>query len=156
MQNYVQILILVIAGVALLWFAFNILIGHLTKVRELDWRYKPDKMLKKHYQKTHSQGGKEKGVPGEPQICPICSTKLYKGQLVKTNAFPSITGGKDRLMHIQGCSYCIDGDLERKCPVCKKILGIKDILIARIFERPGGRHHVHIVGCNHCKMPAKR
>ena len=156
MQDYVQILILVIAGVALLWFGFNILIGHLTRVRELNWRYKPEKMLKQHYKHSHSHThGNQRGAPGEPQVCPICSTKLYKGQLVKTNAFPSITGGKDRLMHIKGCSYCINGDLERRCPVCKKVISTNDILIARIFERPNRRSHVHIVGCSKCKMAGK-
>ena len=138
MGDFLQVLAFVIIGVALLWFGFTMLMGHLAK-RRLDAASRP--LPQKD--------------PTDPQSCPICSSILKKGQLVKTLAFPSITGGKDRLMHIRGCIYCINGSLERKCPVCGISLDISDVLIARIFERPNRKPHVHITGCNKCRRTGK-
>ena len=95
--------------------------------------------------------GKGSASPGDPQVCPVCSSKLEKGDLVQTLAFPSLTGGRDRLMHIRGCMYCIRGHLERTCPVCNSALGDRDILVARMFERYRRRPHVHVLGCSHCR-----
>ena len=126
----------VIVGVALLSFGFTLVMGHWGKTRLSRFERLP----------------KAKKEPsGDFQACPICSTKLKKGDLVKTLAFPSITGGKDRLMHVKGCAYCIDGRRERNCPVCGASLGLEDILVARIFERAHHRAHVHIIGCNKCR-----
>jgi len=136
MQNYVQLLIFVIIGVALLSFGYTLFTGFWARMR-----------LNRSGLPRKSKGGS----PDDPQSCPICSSKLKKGDLVKTLAFPSITGGKDRLMHIRGCAYCISGRLERYCPVCGTPLDLDDILVARIFERPNRRAHVHITGCNKCK-----
>ena len=91
------------------------------------------------------------GVAGEPQVCPVCSSRLNKGDLVKSLAFPSITGGKDRLMYIRGCYYCLFEDLPRRCPVCGINLDDDDYLIARMFERSNRHNHVHVMGCNNCK-----
>jgi len=133
MQDYLQLLTFVIVGVALLSFGFTLFLGQ--------WaRMNPNR---------NRQTNKKN--PNDPQSCPICSSKLKKGDLVKTLAFPSLTGGKDRLMHIRGCAFCINGRLERHCPVCGTTLDISDILVARIFERPHRRAHVHIMGCNRCK-----
>ena len=139
MQEYLQILVFVIIGVALLWFGFTLFFGRLGLIRSnLDRLPKPDK-----------------ASPSDPQACPICSSKLKKGDLVRTLAFPSITGGNDRLMHIRGCIYCINGGMQRTCPVCGVSLGTNDILVARIFERPHRRSHVHISGCSKCKRVGK-
>ena len=91
------------------------------------------------------------GTPGDPQICPVCSAKLMEGELVSSAAFPSLNGGKDRFMHIKGCLYCLRGDRDRVCPVCGIILKGKEILIARLFERPGRKSHVHVLGCSRCR-----
>ena len=124
-----------VIGVSLLWFGFSFFAGQWEKMYFNRGRFRKS----------------SKASPGDPQACPICSSRLNRGDLVKTLAFPSITGGKDRLMHIRGCAYCVDGSLERYCPVCGAPLGISDILVARIFERPRRRPHVHITGCNKCK-----
>jgi len=137
MSGFLQILVLTIIGAALLWFGFNLFVGQ--------WA----KMYVNHGR--HKRSPKGSGTAGDPQVCPICSSKLERGDLVKTLAFPSITGGKDRLMHIRGCIYCINGNMERRCPVCGASLSITDILVARIFERPHHRAHVHIMGCNKCR-----
>jgi len=136
MQDYFQLLALVIAGVALLSFGFTFFLGQWAKMRlgQIDRLSKPARDSSNDF-----------------QACPICSSKLKKGDLVKTLAFPSITGGKDRLMHIRGCMYCMNGQLSRNCPICGVSLGLEDILVARIFERPNRRAHVHITGCNKCR-----
>ena len=134
MQEYVQLLVIVIVGVALLAFGFTLFIGQWAGMRSS--------------RNNRPQGAKPSS---EFQACPICSSKLKKGDLVKTLAFPSITGGKDRLMHVRGCAYCINGKLARHCPVCGASLSLTDILVARIFERPHSRAHVHITGCNKCR-----
>ena len=135
MQEYLQLLTIVVVGVALLSFGFTLFIGQWGKMRSTrdNW----------------PQANKDSS--NDFQACPICSSKLKKGDLVKTLAFPSITGGKDRLMHIRGCAYCINGRMERHCPICGAYLGLEDILVARIFERPHRRAHVHITGCNKCR-----
>ncbi|MDR2102796.1 MAG: hypothetical protein LBP42_01695 [Treponema sp.] len=89
------------------------------------------------------------GVAGSPQTCPVCSARLEKGVPVKSTAFPSFTG-KDRLMYIRGCFYCLEGERDRVCPVCGALLHREEILIARMFERPG-RSHVHVLGCSQCR-----
>ena len=124
----------VIVGVALLSFGFTLFIGQWAKMRS--------------NRDDPSRGEKSSS---EFQACPICSSKLKKGDLVKTLAFPSITGGKDRLMHVRGCAYCMNGGKARNCPVCGVSLSLDDILVARIFERPNRRAHVHIIGCNRCR-----
>ena len=143
MKQLFEVLIFVVIGVALLWFGYTLFFsvgvpamgrfGH-TRSRR---RRKP------------------KGVsfPGEPQTCPVCSAKLEEGELVSSMAFPSMNGGKDRFMHIKGCIYCLHGDRDRVCPVCGIILHGNEILISRLFERPGRRSHVHVIGCSRCKGP---
>ncbi len=137
MGSYVQSLVLVIMGVLLLWFGYS-LFSNLSK-------------------NTSSRGGKKRrkhvkeGVPGAPRTCPVCSALLDRGERVKSSAFPSM-GGADRLMHISGCPHCLTGGRPRKCPVCGVMLKSEEILIARMFEKPG-RSHVHVLGCTRCRGP---
>ena len=137
MREYIQILVFVIIGVFLLWFGYSLFIGPISKIQ--------------HNRKPRLRKLTGTASPGDSQVCPICSFKLTKGDLVKTLAFPSITGGRDRLMHIQGCVNCLTEDVERKCPVCGSFLAYNDFLIARMFERSFRRHHVHVLGCNRCR-----
>jgi endogenous inhibitor of DNA gyrase (YacG/DUF329 family) len=142
MQEYLQIFALIVIGSALLWFGFNILFGQWGRIRS-------------DHQHHSWLKDRKPAAPNDPQACPICSSKLVRGELVKTLAFPSLNGGKDRLMHIRGCRYCINGGLERNCPVCGTSLDLSDILVARIFERPNHRAHVHITGCNKCRRTGR-
>ncbi|MDR0316750.1 MAG: hypothetical protein LBH97_07625 [Treponema sp.] len=142
MDSFIEILVFVTIGIALLWFAYMLLTGQIKKIR-------------KYRQQSHKEGIPDSGVPGDPQVCPICSSRLIKGQLVKTQAFPSSTGGKDRLMYIQGCVYCLGGKKQRICPVCGASLNLDEILIARLFERSIRRNHVHILGCSRCRRAGK-
>jgi hypothetical protein len=144
MGAYLQILVFVLIGVALLWFGYTLLIGQFAGIR-LAWRQRTKRR----------QPRRGAGSPGDPQVCPVCSARLDRGYLVKSLAFPSLTGGKDRLMHIRGCIYCMNGSRPRVCPVCGACLGEGDILVARMFERPHRRSHVHVLGCSRCKKVGK-
>ena len=91
--------------------------------------------------------------PGDRKFCLVCSAKLDEGQLVSSVAYPASKGSKDRLMHIRGCTYCLSGQRERICPVCKIELTEEDHLISRLFERSIRRSHVHVIGCSKCRGP---
>jgi endogenous inhibitor of DNA gyrase (YacG/DUF329 family) len=148
MSEYLQILVLVITGIALVWFGFNIIFGHRARVRDIDRRTQLVRRLRRRQPKKDQD---TIDFDGERQACPICGTKLKRGELVKTHAFPSVSGSKDRLMHIEGCTYCLNGDLKRNCPICRIPIAKNEILIARVFERTNRHNHVHIVGCIRCR-----
>ena len=136
MRSYIQILLLIICGIILLWLGFFLFFGKLSPFYSyLPWNKK----------KT------VKGKPGNPQVCPVCSTVMYKGDLVKTVAFAPGAKSIDRLVHIKGCYYCLEKGLPRKCPVCQSELSLDDFLVSRMFERSFRRNHIHILGCNKCR-----
>ena len=145
MGSFLQTLAIVIIGVVLLWFGYSLFFGRLAT-------FPSGGSDRKKHKHPHRR---PYGVPGEGQICPVCSSRLNKQDLVKSMAFPSITGGKDRLMYIRGCYYCLYGNLPRLCPVCGINLNDEDYLIARMFERSNRHNHVHVMGCNNCKKTAK-
>ena len=137
MGIYIQTLALIVAGIILLWLGYSLFFGPLSPFFPGFFSLKKKENIR--------------GEPGDPQICPICSIKLERGDLVKSMAFPSLSGGRDRLMYIRGCYSCLNNNLPRNCPVCGTNLNTSDYLISRMFERPNNRSHVHILGCNHCK-----
>jgi len=139
MGDYVQILGLVIAGIVLVWFGYSLFFGKSSPFYPYLFKKKPVD---------------PRGQPGDPQVCPICSMKLTKGDLIKSFAFPP-GGGTDRLMYIKGCFSCLENDVPRRCPICKKIMSLEDYLIARMFERPNRKNHVHVLGCNSCRGTGK-
>jgi len=154
-MGLLQILFFVIFGVALLWFGYSMLIGQWEKIRADSRGYSLSEFGDSRLpEMPFSPDGP--GLPNErslddPQSCPLCSVRLNRGELVNTHAFPSITGGKDRIMHVLGCAYCIGGKYKRKCPVCGSKLHQSEFLVARLFERKRTRNHVHILGCVHCR-----
>ena len=140
MGDYIQILTLIVAGILLFWFGYSLFLG--------PWSpFYPGWFPWSKWGKKAS----DKGTPGDPQVCPICSMKLDRGELVKSLAFPSMSGGRDRLMYIRGCYTCLNTNIARRCPICGLELGFEDYLVCRMFERPNNRNHVHVLGCNHCK-----
>ena len=139
MGTVLQILILVLIGVILLWFGFTLFFAVPGGA--------PMPVFKR---KNRGSRPKSEGIPGMPRTCPVCSIRLEKGEKVKSSAFPSM-GGYDRLMHISGCVYCLEGKRRRVCPVCRAVLHENEFLISRLFEKPG-RSHVHVLGCTCCKM----
>jgi len=140
MGVFIQTLSLVIAGIVLLWFGYTIFFSPLSP-------FYPGFFPWSNWRKKETI----RGEPGDPQVCPVCSIKMERGELVKSMAFPSLTGGRDRLMYIRGCFSCLQHNVPRRCPVCGADLDLNDFLISRMFERPGSRSHVHVLGCNHCK-----
>lgn len=131
------IVFLVLAGIALLTFAYGLFT---TPTR----RRKP------------VPRGPARGKPGDKGVCPVCGLVLDNGKQIKSAVFP---GEGERLMHIFGCPRCYpyaERDIERKCPVCKKTVSPEGYLIARLFERPHGKRHVHILGCVECRLPKKK
>jgi hypothetical protein len=143
MENFVQVLAFAVIGTVLLWFGYTLFIGAGIRI--------PAGGGPKWRRRRKAPG---ESCPGAPQTCPVCSAKLAPGELVKSSVFPSLTGGQDRLMHIRGCVYCLNGERQRVCPVCGARLGAKDILVARMFERPR-RAHVHVLGCSRCRKVGK-
>jgi len=148
MKQFFEVFVFLLIGVALLWFGYTLFftIG-IPALGGFGRRGYRRKGLKPSGEST----------PGDPQTCPVCSAKLRPGELVSSSAFPSLNGGKDRFMHIRGCIYCLQEDgRERICPVCGTILNGNEILISRLYERPGQRSHVHVIGCSNCKKPGLR
>jgi hypothetical protein len=133
----IQVLGLTVSGIVLMWFGYAMFFGPLSPLAA-----------------GHITWGKDKqyrGRPGDPHICPVCSIKMFKGDLVKSIAFPNVAYSKDRLMYIRGCVSCLSHDLPRSCPVCGSRLSVKDYLVSRMFDRPNNHNNIHVFGCNHCK-----
>ena len=143
MKQILEVLIFIMMGTALLWFGYTLFFSIGVPANGGGSRYRKHRRLKP----------RSESIPGEPQTCPVCSAKLEEGELVSSLAFPSLNGGKDRFMHIRGCIYCLNGDRDRVCPVCGVVLKEDEILISRLFERPGRRSHVHVLGCTRCRGP---
>jgi RNase P subunit RPR2 len=139
MDKYLWILGIVVIGLALLYFGYNLFFGPLSRMRR------------------SASGGNHRGQPGPGLVrkvearrtCPVCSIRLLPGERVKSWAFPA-GRTSDRLMNIAGCPYCLRGDRPRICPVCGAVLGDGENLIARLFDKPG-RSHVHVLGCSQCR-----
>jgi hypothetical protein len=146
MGTLFQLLVFSIIGVILIWFGYT-LFFRLTKGR----KEVEDTEDENNRSRTRRPDGSriENGNPGDPQICPICAAKLNFGERVKSAAFPGIPG-QGRMMHIWGCVYCLDGSRRRVCPVCGATIQVDQILVARMFEKPG-RSHVHVLGCSYCR-----
>jgi hypothetical protein len=146
MGTLIQALFFVFTGILLLWFGYTLFFSLPAGGRSSSRRSSSRRKAR-----LKPQG---ESTPGASRTCPVCSALLGKGERVKSSAFPSM-GGADRLMHIAGCVYCLEGERTRVCPVCGSVLFDDEFLIARLFEKPG-RSHVHVLGCTRCKMPAKR
>ena len=97
-----------------------------------------------------------RGYVGDSGVCPVCETILGKGEQIKSALYP---GESDRICHIFGCPHChpyLQDSVRRVCPVCKKTVPQEGYLIARLFERPNNKRHVHILGCTGCRVGRKR
>ena len=87
MYMYLQILLLVIIGIILLWIGYTLFLSPISP-------FYPGWFPWKNWKKKENI----RGEPGDPQVCPVCSIKMVRGELVKSVAFPSLSGGRDRLM----------------------------------------------------------
>ncbi|MBP5793596.1 MAG: hypothetical protein J6W46_08165 [Spirochaetaceae bacterium] len=88
----------------------------------------------------------------EPGCCPLCGTFLVGKEKIKSSVFEG-GNASDRLCYIHGCPHCLPPEtpeIKRICPVCRKTVPLDGHLTARMIERKGGAHHVHILGCTEC------
>ncbi|MDR2047968.1 MAG: hypothetical protein LBP69_00790 [Treponema sp.] len=139
MRIIIQVLLFTFAGIFLLWFGYTLFFAI------------PGGVSFPVLHRKHRRKPKEEGFPGAPRTCPVCCAKLENGERVKSAAFPSFNGA-ERLMHISGCVYCIEGDRRRICPVCNAVLRSDEYLVARFYEKKKPqRAHVHVLGCSRCK-----
>jgi len=152
MDKSLYILIYIFAGLILLWFGHSLFFGKLSPFFPKIFSFKEWRRLsKKIKEKEENEKLFEKGEIGSSRVCPVCSSRLVKNEQVKTKAFPSVAGGKYRMMHIRGCPICLNNNADRTCPICKIELGLDDFLICRMFERSTSKNHIHVLGCNHCR-----
>jgi len=137
MGKFIHILLMTICGIVLLWFGYTLFFGKLSPFYpSLPW----------------SKKKKFKGTPGDAKVCPVCSMLMLKGDLLKTVVFPPKNPESiDRIMYIKGCFSCLNNNVPRRCPICKTKLSVEDFLVARMFERPFTKNHVHVLGCNRCR-----
>jgi hypothetical protein len=165
MESNFKLLAFILVGLLLLWFGYRLYIKYFKKKSIVDG----DRLIKISKESEPPDGTSSSGAapvwkPNKStastggassdglMICPICLFRMDEGDRVKTTAFPYLTKyDKSRLMHIHGCVYCMDGKRERLCPVCGKTISVNDFLIARMFDRPGRRSHVHVLGCPQCR-----
>ena len=156
MKQFLEILVFVIIGAALLWLVFSLFVRFGIISREKGSKDNQGKNDDKQDGKKDDRKPKVRGSAGDgdsTKTCPVCSGQLSKGELVNSAAFPSTDGSKERLMHIRGCVHCLNGERDRVCPVCGAVLEKNEILIARLYERTGRRSHIHVIGCTRCKGP---
>ena len=135
-------MIMTICGIVLLGFGYFLFFGKLSPIYPyLPWGKKDRNLVE----------------PGKSRHCPLCRYMLANGELVKTFVYPASSNNKDRMVHIKGCSRCLNNnEIQRRCPVCKSSLSIDDYLVSRMFERSRSKNHVHVLGCNHCRKPRKQ
>ena len=161
MDSNLKLLLYIIIGLLLMWIGYKLFFMFIKdkNTENVDRDKAPPNGAKSSSNGAPDSGAKPpmkkyKGTEdsGGLMICPLCLFKMDNSEMIKTTAFPPMTpDAKDRLMHIHGCVYCIDGKRERICPVCGKAIGVKDFLVARIFDRSIRRSHVHVLGCTQCR-----
>jgi hypothetical protein len=160
MDSNLKLLIYIITGLLFVWSGYKMYFSFFMKksVKNVDLDFEtpvvnPDPAGAPPPPKSQNKS-QNKSSSGGLMICPVCSSKMDNGDMVKTKAFPSPRPyEKNRTMHILGCYYCMDGRRDRICPVCGKSISTTDYLIARMFDRTHGHTHVHVIGCTQCKTP---
>jgi hypothetical protein len=170
MSQFITILLAVIWGLLLLWFGYSLFFMRRKK------RQEPQAFLRTADQDSLSgreprseaaarlagsseprssprfrRPAEDSGRPGAAQTCPVCSARLEEGELIKSSVFPSFNG-EERIMHIRGCPYCLTGNRDRHCPVCKVLLKSEEVLIARMYDHHPGKPHIHVLGCSRCRF----
>jgi hypothetical protein len=105
------------------------------------------------------RGGSSKGAAAPvstPRLlnCPVCGSKLPRGEGVRTAAYP---GTDERLVHIYGCPRCYGpgAALRRRCPVCRRALEGEEHLVGRLVRGEKGGRSVKVWGCSRCAGPQR-
>ncbi|MFP4508699.1 MAG: hypothetical protein ACLFNQ_01070 [Spirochaetaceae bacterium] len=93
--------------------------------------------------------------------CPVCHAQLSSGERIRSVVFSGGTAHREireHTTHIFGCPHCYPHNNlnPRQCPVCEQTLSRDGYLIARMFQRPGKKDHVHVLGCTECRSGPRR
>jgi hypothetical protein len=155
MVLYLQLFASVFLGAFLLWFGYTLVFRFGKNGPSPSSRRDGPEEVPDPAPAGTSAGGSAAmsagNADGGHRVCPVCSALLFKGERVHSSVYPP-GPDKTRLMYIDGCVYCLEGKRVRQCPVCGAILGHGEILIARMFDKPG-RSNVHGLGCSRCRGP---
>uniref|UniRef100_UPI00298DF93F hypothetical protein n=1 Tax=Treponema sp. TaxID=166 RepID=UPI00298DF93F len=84
--------------------------------------------------------------------CPVCNTRLEKGQNLISKVYRPMDV-PDQRCTINGCPHCYprpEPGIKRQCPCCKKEIPINGYLIARLFNYKNNKKHVMVTGCSEC------
>lgn len=95
---------------------------------------------------------KEYIIKQEKPPCPVCGSRLYTNDNIKSVVYKSELD--EQVCHIHGCPHCyptLKEGIKRHCPVCKKEISINGYLVARLYTKKNLKKHIHIVGCNNCR-----
>lgn len=86
----------------------------------------------------------------EKMPCILCGSRLYRGENVSSKIIK--TDG-DTIVHVYGCPNCYGptGNVLKKCPICDTILKNEAFITGRMWDRAGGKKHLHILGCETCR-----
>lgn len=109
--------------------------------------------IKKYLDGQKKKNSKKKNL--QPVKCPVCSSSLYVGENLISKVYRPMNV-PDQLMVIMGCPHCFpecEPGVVRTCPVCHKSVKKNQSLTARLFNKSGGKKHVHVVGCSNCHKP---
>lgn len=104
---------------------------------------------------------KSAGGPREPKYCPVCRAQLAAGERIKSVVYQGgVQHGTvtEYTTHIFGCPHCYPANRghPRICPVCSGEVNRDGHLIARMFEKPGAKKHVRVLGCTACRENRRR
>lgn len=91
----------------------------------------------------------------EKMPCILCGSRLYSGETVSSKIIK--TDG-DTIVHVYGCPNCSgkQGNVLKKCPICDTVLKQDAFITGRMWDRPGGKKHLHILGCDSCRGGSSR
>ena len=105
-----------------------------------------------------SPRGNKQPAPGGPEAktCPVCRCSLAAGERIKSVVYrDGVQHGEitEYTTHIFGCPHCYPANRRnpRICPVCRGAVNPDGHLVARMFERPGRKKHVRVLGCTACR-----
>jgi len=106
-----------------------------------------------YYKKNQASSKKERVL--QPVKCPLCGSSLYVGENLISKVYRPMNV-PDQLMIVMGCPHCYptcELGVKRICPVCHKSVATDQSLTARLFNKTGGKKHVHVIGCTNCHSP---
>jgi hypothetical protein len=81
------------------------------------------------------------------KTCLLCGHVLVRGEKMKSEEYKA---EDHSIIHMRGCPHCVNGQRERTCPVCKKVMPQSAYLVGRMWKTKRGTMHLRIKGCTGC------